>query len=77
MGYRTGDTLPQRMTAKDMQIAFDLNRSRFYELLSAGAFNAFELKPVIGRRCWSGEKVQRYFAGENFAAEAVRLRRAG
>lgn len=77
MGYRIGDPLPQRMTAKDMQAAFDLKAPRFYELVRAGAFNAFELKPIIGRRCWSGEKVQRYFAGENFAAEAVRLRRAG
>ncbi len=59
------DVLPRRGTATDRQRAFGLKSSRFWELVAAGQFDAFELSFRIGnRRAWSGALVQRYLAGE-------------
>lgn len=64
MGYIAGEPLPARMSSKDMQKAFDLKPARFYELVAAGRFDVFELRPLIGSRAWSGVLVARYLAGE-------------
>lgn len=61
---RVGETLPARMTAKDMQRVFQLSSSRFYALRAIGRFDAFEIRPRIGQRAWSGKKVQAYLDGE-------------
>lgn len=66
MAYVVGEPLPQRMTAPDMCKAFDLKRSRFYELVKAGRFDRFALPFKVGETmAWSGVLVARYFAGES------------
>lgn len=75
MGYQVGEKLPQRMSPKDMQKAFDLSESRFYRLVKAGRFDWCLMRPEVGSPAWSGLLVQRYFEGESMTGRA--LRRAG
>lgn len=58
------DRFPPRLLAGHMMQIFGIKSSRFYALLQAGKFDRFEMRPVIGRRAWSRELVQRYLDGD-------------
>lgn len=70
--YRVGDPLPARLLATDLMRIFGIKHARFYELLAAGRFDRFELKPTIGRRAWSGRLVQAHLDGEGRSSRFVK-----
>lgn len=55
-----GDALPARCGVADMCRAFGISRRCFYLWLRARKFDRFEILPPIGKRAWSGAKVQAY-----------------
>jgi hypothetical protein len=57
---RLSDRYGLRLCARDLMEIFEIGAARFYELENAKRFQRFELKPVIGRKAWSREAVQRY-----------------
>jgi hypothetical protein len=65
---RVGEPLPARCLPEDMMRIFGIKAARFYALQAAGKFDRFEIRPRIGRRAWSGRKIQRYLDGETFGA---------
>jgi hypothetical protein len=52
------------LSPQDLQAIFNLRRSRFYELESAGAFDQFRVHPPIGNRVYSGALITRYLHGD-------------
>lgn len=60
---RVGDTLPKAMSPGDMMRAFGISRSTFQDLEKKGDFAPFLLARPIGRKRYSGEKVQRFLLG--------------
>lgn len=54
-----------RLTSADMMRIFNLKKSAFYQLQTIGRFDAFEIRPRIGRRMFSAKKVQAYLDGES------------
>lgn len=52
------------LNAQDLAAIFKLRKSRFHELLKAGAFEEFKTKPAISNHCYSGVKVWRHLSGE-------------
>lgn len=67
---RVGVLVDARLTAADMKRIFDLKDAAFYKWLAMGRFDAFEIKPRIGRRLWSAKKVRAYLDGEGAPAKA-------
>jgi hypothetical protein len=51
----------------DLAAIFGLKHSQFGKLLKEGAFDAFKVRPAIGRRCFSGRLVAKYLEGEPIA----------
>lgn len=64
--FKVGDVLPMRLLATDMRRIFGIGPARFYALVHAGTFDAFEILPKIGPRAWSGERVSAYLKGDAF-----------
>lgn len=64
---KAGGELPARLTAVDMMGIFNVKKTRFYELQTAGKFRRFELRPKVGCTAYSGRLVQRYLDGESLA----------
>lgn len=60
---QVGDTLPKAMSPSDMMRAFGLSAATFYRRQAAGEFRPFELARPIGRKRYSGEKVQTFLNG--------------
>jgi hypothetical protein len=52
------------LNAQDLAAIFKLRKSRFHELLKAGAFEEFKTKPAISNYCYSGVKVWRHLSGD-------------
>lgn len=63
--FTISEPLPKRLTVTDMQRAFRVKSSTFYALLAQGKFDRFEILPRIGKRAWSGAKVNRYLENES------------
>lgn len=59
--YQAGDPIPARLYAADLMWLFAIRSAWFYQLRKVGRFDRFELRPTIGRRCWSGKLVAAYF----------------
>ncbi len=70
---RLADRYPPRLLSTHLMRIFGVHKSRFYQLLLAGKFDRFELKPTIGRRAWSRTLVQRYLDGEAGSSRFGRL----
>jgi len=62
-GIRVGAGLPKAMSASDMMRAFGLTPPTFYRRQAAGDFSPFLLARAIGRKRYSGEKVQAFLNG--------------
>lgn len=52
------------LNARELMEVFRLKKSRFHQLLKAGAFDQFKTQPAIGSHCYSGVKVARYLSGD-------------
>jgi hypothetical protein len=48
----------------DMADIYRVSLKRFYQLAAEGAFDFAVLRPRIGRKSWSRERVRQYFSGE-------------
>lgn len=71
MNELVSSMIDSRLTAADMMRVFGLKSAAFYKWLKVGRFDAFEIKPQIGRRLWSAKKVQAYLDGEGVAKTGV------
>ena len=60
---KVGDVLPKALGAAELCEAFGISYTTFYRLQQAGEFKPFELSRPIGRKRWSGEKVQAFLNG--------------
>lgn len=60
---RVGEQLPKAMGSGDMCTAFSISHPTFKKRERAGAFRPFELPRAIGRKRYSGEKVQTFLNG--------------
>lgn len=58
-----GEQLPKAMGALEMCRAFGLSRPSFFRMQTAGEFKPFLLSRPIGRKRYSGEKVQSFLNG--------------
>jgi hypothetical protein len=58
-----GDRLPKAMGATEMMRAFGLSAGTFFRRQVAGDFKPFLLSRPIGRKRYSGEKVQAFLNG--------------
>lgn len=63
MTAQVGDTLPKAMTPADMMRTFGFSRTTFYRREAKGDFAPFLLARAIGRKRYSGEKVQTFLNG--------------
>jgi hypothetical protein len=59
----TLDDYPERLFAPEMAAIYRVSLKRFYALADEGAFLFAEIKPRIGRKAWSRERVRQHFAG--------------
>lgn len=59
--YVVGDPMPARLLAEDLMWLFNIRSARFYQLHAQGRLDRFELRPLIGRRAWSGKLVAAHF----------------
>lgn len=64
MSELVSSMVDSRLTAADMMRIFGLKTTHFYRLLAIGRFDAFEIKPRIGKRLWCAKKVRAYLDGE-------------
>ena len=62
-GMQVGQHLPKALTVTDLCRAFGFSRQTFYRRAALGEFRPFELARPIGRRRYSGEKVQAFLNG--------------
>lgn len=69
--------LDARLTAADMMRIFDLKQAAFYKWQAMGRFDAFEIRPRIGRRFWSAKRVRAYLDGDASAANPKPGRSSG
>ena len=60
---QVGDTLPKAMSPAEMMRAFGVSPATFYRRQAAGDFAPFQLARAIGRKRYSGEKVQAFLNG--------------
>jgi hypothetical protein len=60
---RVGDILPKTMGPAEMCRAFGIQPATFRRLQALGDFRPFLLPRPIGRKKYSGEKVQRFLDG--------------
>lgn len=60
---QVGDTLPKAMSPADMMRAFGISSTTFYRREAAGEMAPFLLARSIGRKRYSGEKVQKFLNG--------------
>lgn len=60
---QVGDTLPKAMSPSDMMRAFGLSSTTFYRRQAKGEFTPMLLARSIGRKRYSGEKVQTFLNG--------------
>lgn len=60
---RVGDSLPKAMGPGDMCKAFGISYTVFHHRELAGEFKPFLLPRAIGRKRFSGEKVQAFLNG--------------
>lgn len=60
---RVGEPLPKAMGALEMRRAFGLSVPSFTRLQALGEFKPFLLSRPIGRKKYSGEKVQAFLNG--------------
>lgn len=58
-----GEPLPKAMGAKEMMRAFGMSTPTFQRLQAEGEFKPFLLPRPIGRKRYSGEKVQSFLNG--------------
>jgi hypothetical protein len=52
------------LSGKQLSAIFRVKHSQFHNLVKAGAFDLFLLKPAIGLYCYSGVKVYRYLCDD-------------
>lgn len=69
---RVGDQLPARLLADDLMRIFGIKAARFYQLVAAGRFDRFEIRPTIGRKAWSGKLLQAYLSQEGSSSRFVK-----
>lgn len=55
---------PERLFAHDMAAIYRISLKRFYALDAEGHFDFAIIKPRIGRKSWSRERVRQSFDGE-------------
>jgi hypothetical protein len=60
---RVGDHLPKAMGPLEMQAAFGISGPSFRRLQALGEFKPFLLSRPIGKKRYSGEKVQQFLNG--------------
>lgn len=60
---QVGDTLPKAMSPADMMRAFGISSTTFYRREAKGEMTPFLLARAIGRKRYSGEKVQKFLNG--------------
>jgi hypothetical protein len=60
---RVGDHLPKALGPREMQAAFGLSGPSFRRLQALGEFKPFLLSRPIGKKRYSGEKVQQFLNG--------------
>lgn len=60
---RVGEPLPKAMSPADMMRAFGMSEPTFMRLQAQGEFKPFLLARAIGRKRYSGEKVQAFLNG--------------
>lgn len=58
------ESYPIRLFAEHMAEIFGVSIKRFYAQDADGAYRWAENKPRIGRKSWSRDRVQAYFAGD-------------
>lgn len=68
--------LDARLTAVDLMRIFNLKKAAYYKFQRMGRFDAFELRPRIGRRLYSAKKVQAHLDGEGVAKSAAWSKRS-
>jgi|GEM_PF-7010668 len=73
---RTIDSYPIKLHAHHMAEIFDVSLKRFYALDAEGAFLFAQLRPRIGRKAWSRDRVAAYFAGTLLGLTGTQTRRA-
>lgn len=54
---------PKRLFAADMAAIYRISVKRFYALDAEGAYLFAEIKPRIGRKSWSLDRVRQHFDG--------------
>jgi hypothetical protein len=52
------------LSGKELAAIFRVKHAQFHNLMKAGAFDQFLVKPAIGNKCYSGVKVYRYLCGD-------------
>jgi hypothetical protein len=52
------------LSGKELAAIFRIKHAQFHNLMKAGAFDLFLLKPAVGTKCYSGIKVYRYLCGD-------------
>jgi len=52
------------LSGKELAAIFRIKHAQFHNLMKAGAFDQFLVKPAIGTKCYSGVKVYRYLCGD-------------
>lgn len=61
---KVGESLPRRLTARDMCERLGFKSSAFYKAVKAGAFDSMEILPQVGPKAWSGVLVQQWLDGQ-------------
>lgn len=67
-------SFPERLFAADLAAIYGISLKRVYALDAEGAFLFAEIRPRIGRKSWSRERVRQHFAGEVRGLTEVRKR---
>ena len=52
------------LSGAELAAIFRIKHAQFHNLVKAGAFDQFLVKPAIGKHCYSGIKVYRYLCGD-------------
>ncbi len=52
------------LSGSELAAIFRVKHAQYHNLMKAGAFDQFLVKPAIGNKCYSGIKVYRYLSGD-------------
>jgi hypothetical protein len=52
------------LSGSELAAIFRIKHAQFHNLMKAGQFDQFLVKPAVGNKCYSGVKVYRYLCGD-------------